>query len=235
MIKLDKEDSELRYRICAAAVKVLEEEDIELPRRDDAVLADFALEYQYENSSGENTRRGKLMLRERLNDGVRVFDWVKSNYSMERLKAMYDFSEYCYWLNAKGVVQHFGELLNIFMTLRGDTPKWCTGVAFHEVLHAAYVSLHAEYRTNAILEWLNKNWDEAVRLFEYQEGTLRNFPHIQGVELSHVHTQYKRERLRRARQYLAEHPEVKHVRGYGEDSTRGGEERETAGSVTLHD
>jgi hypothetical protein len=119
----------------------------------------------------------------------KVLDWVAKNYSVERLYTLYEFTMYCNWIDAKEVVQHFGDFLRVFMTIEGVKPSWCY-VPFHVLLHVGYIEIWRTHRTKIVREWLSSHWEEAVDHFENNRGLLESLPKLQGLEYHHVYTQY---------------------------------------------
>ena len=186
---LDQEGAKIRYELVERALKLIEDERIDVPIYSDDQIADFVLEWQ--DLERVENKRAKIKLRCKLIDGT-VLDWIFKNYSFERLYILYEFSEYCDWLEPKEVIQHFGDILKIFLAIRGPEPKWYDGKSYHTLLQYAYRDLYKRYRVYLIRKWLNENWVVATKVFEDNIGTLPPFDYLQGVEYHHIYTQYRR-------------------------------------------
>ena len=184
---IDEDGSKIRAGIVEQGIAVVESDHLEIPLYTDDQVVSFALEWQ--DLDGLDTKRARKLLMSEIDVG-KVLSWVKQNYSLERLRVLYEFSLYCNWLDSKGVICHFGDLLRVFMTLQGERPSWCA-VSYHLLLQVAYVELWKRYRTQSIREWLTLHWQEAVEHFENNRGLLDSLPKLQGMEYHHVYTQYK--------------------------------------------
>jgi GNAT superfamily N-acetyltransferase len=203
---LDSDDAKLRFEIVEEALEVIEREGIEVRDYSDEELAAFVSEWQ--DLSGADTKAAKKLLT------VENIRWLEQNYSYPRLLAFCNFVEYCEWLAPREIVQHYGDLLKLFLALRGPKPPWCLGVPYQRVLRVALSQVHSEYRTERIRQWLSEHWVEACRMFGDSTGApTEDFPMLMGVTWGHVYTQYKRIRAEKTREYMREHPErVKEVR-----------------------
>ena len=186
---LDPEDARTRFELVERAVKLAVEEKLVTREYTDNEIADFVLEWQDLERVDNKVAKAKLHCR--INN-VSVLEWVFQNYTFERLYIMFEFSEYCDWLTPKEIIQHFGDLLKIFFAIRGELPEWYNGSSYHVLLQYAYRDLYKRYRTHLIREWLIKNWDVAVSVFDKNTGTLPVFDDVQGVEYHHIYTQYKK-------------------------------------------
>ena len=188
LCKLDKEDEQLRFDIIMKALDLIELEKIDVPVFSDDQVVDFALEWSNVNSDLSRIARRLFSYKV---EGITGLKWVQKNYSISRLRVMYDFSEYCDWIMPDEIIQHFKDVLKVFMALEGVRPSWCS-VPFHLFLQVAYTKIFSEHRTKIIIAWLSDNWEEATDFFENNRGTLASFPWDSHIEVSHIFTQYKR-------------------------------------------
>jgi len=186
---LDEESAKVRYELVERALEVIEEEKLDVPKYTDDDIADFVLEWQ--DLERVDNKQAKIKLKCKLGDGT-VLDWMFKNYTFERMYVMFEFSEYCDWLESREIVQHFGDLLKLFLAIRGPHPEWYNGKSYHVLLQYAYRALYREYRVFMIREWLEKNWEIATKVFETNMGVLPPFDSIQGVEYHHIYTQYRK-------------------------------------------
>jgi len=189
LLPLDTEGAKLRYDIVNKALKLIDTEHIVVGDYTDDEIADFLLEWQDLSRTSNST--AKLKLRS-LVEGISVLEWVYNHYSLERLYVMYEFSEYCDWLSSREIIQHFGDLVKLFLAIRGPNPEWYSGGYFHRILQYAYRELFKKYKVFLIRKWLNENWELAVNVFEKRQGTLDSFPYLQGIDYQHIHTQYRK-------------------------------------------
>ena len=189
LYRLDKEDEQLRFDIIMKALDVIEREKVDVPVFSDDQVIDFALEWS--NIDGNLARTARRLFLYKVDDDTTGLKWVKNSYSITRLRALYDFSEYCDWILPDEIIQHYKDVLKVFMSLQGRKPEWCS-VPFHLFLQVSYTKLFSDYRSRLIVEWLRKNWNEAENFFEDNKGTLQGFPWESHIEVSHVFTQYKR-------------------------------------------
>ena len=205
---LDAEGAKLRYELVERALKLIEAEKLEVLEATDDQIADFVLEWQ--DLERVDNRDAKLRLHCKIKDDT-VLEWVFKNYSFERLYVMFEFSEYCDWLTPKEIIQHFGDLLKLFIAIRGKTPEWYSGKAYHVILQYAYRDLYKRYRVHLIREWLATNWVAASRVFEDNVGALPSFEALQGVEYHHIYTQYRK---------MVEEKQLKIYRSLNDNATR---------------
>ena len=189
VIVLDSEGAKIRYDLVERALKLVEDEKIEVVMCSDDEIADFVLEWQ--DLERVDNKMAKAKLRCKLEDST-VLEWVFKTYTLERLYVLFEFSEYCDWLTPKEIVSHFGDLLKLFIAIRGRIPEWYNGSAYHTLLQYGYRELYKRFRTHLIRKWLSENWVEASKVFETGMGSLPSFIQLQGVEYHHVYTQYKR-------------------------------------------
>ena len=189
LCSLNKEDEQLRFDVVMKALDVIEEERVDVPVFSDDQVVDFALEWS--SIDGDLSRKARCLFFYVVGDDLSGLKWVQKNYSIPRLRALYDFSEYCDWITPDEIIRHFKDVLKVFMALQGQKPFWCN-VPFHLFLQVAYTKVFSEHRTKLIIAWLSDHWDEAVDFFENNRGTLRDFPWDSHIEVSHVFTQYRR-------------------------------------------
>lgn len=189
LCKLDKEDEQIRLDVIMKALDVIEKEKIDVPIYTDDQVIDFALEWS--GVCSVLSRSARQLLKYKVDVGMSGSRWVQTYYSIPRLRALYDFSEYCDWITPDDIILHFKDVLKVFMALQGLTPSWCK-VPFHLFLQVAYTQIFSVYRTKLIIEWLGKNWPTAVDFFEDNRGTLQSFPWESHIEVSHIATQYRR-------------------------------------------
>lgn len=196
---LDQEGAKIRYELVERALKLIEDEKINIPEYSDDQVADFVLEWQ--DLERIDNRQAKIKLRCKLDDGT-VLEWLFKSYSFERLYVLFEFSEYCDWLTPKEIIQHFGDLVKLFLAIRGDVPEWYGGKSYHTILQYAYRDLYKRYRVYVIRKWLNENWVVVSRVFEDNIGVLPPFDVLQGVEYHHIHTQYRKMVNERVAKYI---------------------------------
>jgi len=208
---LDQHDAKLRYEVVAQGFLVVNNEEMHVPVYDDGVIVAFVSDYY--DLQGIDTRIARKLLGWEIRGGS-VYQWVKRNYSHERLHAMYEFSNYCGWLIPKEIIQHFGKnTLCMFRALQGDPPKWCTDVPFHLVLKVAFIRRNAEVRKDTIEEYLIYHWDEAVAYFGGLDFTPEHMNSVCDdtglIEVKHVFSVFKRwerqDEESRVREYMRKH------------------------------
>lgn len=209
--QLDRDDAKLRFEIVEEALEVLEKDGIEVEDYSDEALAKFVQEWQ--DLTGEDTRNAKKLL------SAERLVWIEATYSYKRLVAFCDFVEYCEWLAPPDIVKHYGDLLKLFIALRGPIPSWSIGVPYQRVLRVAFSQVHSAYRGEMIRRWLNKHWKEAVKMLEDHMGAPgEDFPEVMGVTWGHVYTQYKKMQEEKTRRYMRAHPEVKEALKHGKST-----------------
>ena len=190
LMKLDRNDEQLRADIILAATDLIRAEKIDIPTYTNDDVLDFVLEW-YDLSGRISVLARKEFSRVVVN-GETTLDWIRGEYSISRLEICYRFSSYCDWLDPKEIIQHWGDLVKVFLAVQGSTPSWWKGVVpYHCLLQNAYTYLYRSYRVKIICVWLQAHWEEAVNYFEYNTGIL-SFPYPWGVEEYHVYTQYRR-------------------------------------------
>ena len=188
LCKLDKEDEQLRFDIIMNALDVIEKERVDVFTYTDDQVIDFALEWS--NIDGNLSVLARRLFYFKVAD-INGLKWVQRNYSIPRLRVLYDFSEYCDWLTPDDILRHYKDVLKVFIALQGQKPSWCD-VPFHLFLQVAYTQIFSIYRTKLIVKWLGSDWAEAVNFFESNKGALQSFPWESHIEVSHIFTQYKK-------------------------------------------
>lgn len=201
--KLNKEDSKLREDLIVDAISLIESEKIKVPKYSKVAIAEFALSWPGLRGSVSSQLRRALS---GMISDVSVLDWIDAHYSIKRLGVFYRFSTYCDWLSPKEIIEHFGDILKIFMAIQGDAPNWCS-VPYHNLLQKAYVQLARKYRNQFVREWLRDHWSSATRFFD-GDGKPLNFPYEDLIDLSFVYTQYCAVGLEIAKEYVKNHPEA---------------------------
>ena len=190
LLKLPKEDDKLRFELLQDADRLLSEENIKINEFTNDELIDFILTWHVEDRIRTKVARALLSVWLEKEECT-VRQWIKKNYSFNRMYVLYEFSNYCSWISPSDIINHFGESLNIFLSIYGETPNWCT-VPYHLLIRVAYTDVWIDYRTKKIKDWIEEHWEKANQLFSQFSGVPdEDFPYIPGVEWHHFYTVYK--------------------------------------------
>ena len=209
IVKLEEEDAKLRFEVSSFAIDYVADNQAKLCVH---LLSEHELNVfvnEFRVASGSDSKKAnKLLTQKRYEDLIACYD-------PERLYALWQFSEYCGWIEPDEIVRHFGrECLSVFYALEGNSPAWLKGeVSYIYVLRAVWLKLMNDYRNGVIDEYLNEHYEDVNKFFTDNSASPVNvIPEDKKgiVQMFHVYSRLRRkwsEDEKQARKWMREHPE----------------------------
>ena len=207
-IKLEPEDAKLRFEVLQFAIDYLgEQSNIEVnlltPHEQSTFLNEFAT-----IESGDPKKANALLTQSRYEDLI-------AEYDIERLYALWQFSEYCSWIPYEDIPKHFGSVgMAVFYALIGKPPEWFSGsIPYVMLLRAVWYRIMREYRNNTIDEYIKDHYEDVNRFFtDSMASPLKTMPNDEKglIQVFHVYSRLRKkwsEDEKAARKWMREHPE----------------------------